>query len=60
MRKNLILKFDEDEVFYRRPIEILIQVEEVEDWEFPNEEMEFFPYRVIDILINETNDSTYQ
>ncbi len=34
-----------EKIYKRRPIEELLKVDEVEDWEFPNEEMELFPYQ---------------
>jgi len=30
-----------------RPIEILIQLDDIEDWEFPNQEMELFQYDLV-------------
>lgn len=30
-----------------RPIEILIQLDDIEDWEYPNQEMELFQYDVV-------------
>lgn len=37
-----------EKIYKWRPIEKLLKLEEVEDWEWPNEEMELFPYKFED------------
>ena len=38
-----------------RPIEVLLKLEEIEDWEYPNQEMELFPYDVVYQSLEEYN-----
>lgn len=38
-----------------RPIEVLRHLDEIEDWEYPNEEMEIFPYEVVYQTLEEYN-----
>ncbi len=38
-----------------RPIEILIDLDEIEDWEYPNQEMELFQYNVVYQTLEEYN-----
>ena len=33
--------------FIVRPIQVLMGLEEIEDWEFPNQEMELFQYELV-------------
>jgi hypothetical protein len=39
-----------------RPIEILIELDEIEDWEYPNQEMELFPYDLVYQSLEEYNN----
>ncbi len=41
--------------FIVRPIEILMELEEIEDWEYPNQEMELFQYDLVFQTIDEYN-----
>ncbi len=38
-----------------RPIEVLRNLDEIEDWEFPNQEMELFQYDVVYQSLEEYN-----
>ena len=38
-----------------RPIEVLLKLEEIEDWEYPNQEMELFPYDLVYQSLEEYN-----
>jgi len=38
-----------------RPIEVLRHLDEIEDWEFPNQEMELFQYDVVYQTLEEYN-----
>jgi len=38
-----------------RPIEILIELDEIEDWEYPNQESEMFPYDLVYQTLEEYN-----
>ena len=41
-----------------RPIEILTNLEEIDEWEYPNQDMELFPYDVVYQTLEEYNKTT--
>ena len=38
-----------------RPIDILIQLDDIDDWEYPNQEMELFQYELVYQTLEEYN-----
>ena len=41
--------------FIVRPFEILIQLDDIDDWEYPNQEMELFQYDLVYQTLEEYN-----
>ena len=41
--------------FIVRPIEVLMELKEIEDWEYPNQDMELFQYDLVYQTLEEYN-----